>query len=338
MNIPPDCLFTVRFGGGTWHQFVPMQLQKRHPALFAISCHSDELGGIDDPEMRTAVINNAASIPSLTRMLPDAVQKLLDQSGTQLKSVPTTSLSLDAPYGSLHHLWCNIFRATVGRVRTFASSWRTTAGFTSYDAKLSVRAEPIPAHSLLNNVFKDEPCHHQDYASIYINVSELKDRNAEQLLGFLLEAFVNKPALGVTNLMRIRNFMVRPMGLRTSTLGCPVSSLLSPQKNQLFAGRFPTLQQQIDAAQTAAQVLLGADDKHLRFRSSVAVTLIGDQIRFSLGTKVQCKNMFGRCYMAVIHSVHLRYITPTMLAHAVTAVLAAESISIHPKNDPVLGF
>ena len=36
VQIPPDCLFTVRFGGGTWHQFVPRH--PGHPALFALSC------------------------------------------------------------------------------------------------------------------------------------------------------------------------------------------------------------------------------------------------------------------------------------------------------------
>ncbi|MBA8889542.1 hypothetical protein FHW12_003788 [Dokdonella fugitiva] len=31
VNIPPDCLFTARFGGGTWHQFVPLQAGSRIP-------------------------------------------------------------------------------------------------------------------------------------------------------------------------------------------------------------------------------------------------------------------------------------------------------------------
>lgn len=37
VDIPPDCLFTVRFGGGTWHQFVPLRHDTSHPALFAVS-------------------------------------------------------------------------------------------------------------------------------------------------------------------------------------------------------------------------------------------------------------------------------------------------------------
>src|SRR5690242_1252512 len=31
VQIPPDCLFTVRFGGGTWHQFAPLLADASHP-------------------------------------------------------------------------------------------------------------------------------------------------------------------------------------------------------------------------------------------------------------------------------------------------------------------
>jgi hypothetical protein len=45
VDIPPDCLFTVRFGGGTWHQFASRRDHGRHPVFFALSCHTNELGG-----------------------------------------------------------------------------------------------------------------------------------------------------------------------------------------------------------------------------------------------------------------------------------------------------
>jgi len=40
-------------------------------------------------------------------------------------------------------------------------------------------------------------------------------------------------------------------------------------------------------------------------------------VEFTLGTRVQCTNLFGRFYMAVIDRVHRGYITPTMLRMAV---------------------
>ncbi len=52
INIPPDCLFTARFGGETWHQFWPLSKNSLHPVFFALSCHTDELGGNLSEELR----------------------------------------------------------------------------------------------------------------------------------------------------------------------------------------------------------------------------------------------------------------------------------------------
>ncbi|PAM49958.1 hypothetical protein CEJ63_22525, partial [Acinetobacter baumannii] len=70
VRIPPDCLFTVRFGGGTWHQFASNS--PAHPALFALSCHSNELAGAMSEQARVQAQANAADIPSLTEVLPAA--------------------------------------------------------------------------------------------------------------------------------------------------------------------------------------------------------------------------------------------------------------------------
>ncbi|UUZ57171.1 DUF2867 domain-containing protein [Massilia sp. H-1] len=119
--------------------------------------------------------------------------------------------------------------------------------------------------------------------------------------------------------MAFRNVLVKPIGLRTSPLGCPVSSLLSPDTSNLFMpSRFPVLDQSVDAHNLRAQVILGANDKHLVFRSCVGVTIIdGSRVQFTLGTRVRCKNLFGRFYMAAIDRVHRAYVTPMMLSTAV---------------------
>jgi len=90
IRIPPDCLFTVRFGGGTWHQFASNH--RTHPALFALSCHSNELAGAMDEQARAQVQRNAADIPSLTEVLPDAHWP----SATALAAAPLLQLSLQA--------------------------------------------------------------------------------------------------------------------------------------------------------------------------------------------------------------------------------------------------
>jgi hypothetical protein len=87
----------------------------------------------------------------------------------------------------------------------------------------------------------------------------------------------------------------------------------------LFNNRFPVLAQQLSAEY--AQVILGANDKHLKFRSCIAVQqLQTGKWQISLGTRVVYNNRFGRFYMAVIDAVHRLYISPTMLRTAVKHV------------------
>jgi len=133
----------------------------------------------------------------------------------------------------------------------------------------------------------------------------------------------------VSWLMRLRNVLVRPLRLRTSPLGCPVSSLLSPNRDKLFAGRYPVLDQATDPRGLHAQVLLGADDRHLRFRSCVGVRISGNEARITLGTRVQARNGFGRFYMACIEVVHRRYVSPAMLCLAVEHAQRR----LHPTTD-----
>lgn len=174
-----------------------------------------------------------------------------------------------------------------------------------------------PISSLLNTQLADKKIHHQDTFTYTICAQNFAGMPASIVLTRLLDNFLAQPPKRVTQLMRLRNFMVKPFGLRTSELGCPVSSLNSKEFNTLFCERFPVLDQKIDADDAHAQVILGANDKHLIFRSCVGVERLNSMsYRLSLGTKVHCINAFGRFYMAVIDSVHQRYISPKMLKSA----------------------
>ena len=94
-------------------------------------------------------------------------------------------------------------------------------------------------------------------------------------------------------------------------------------RGQRFAGRFPVLAQRIDAGGRRAQVLLGADDRHLRFRSCVGVrSFPGGDVVVTLGTRVHCLNGFGRVYMALIDRVHRGYVSPALMRPAVEHALA----------------
>ncbi len=322
IDVPPDCLFTVRFGSGTWHQFVSKR--EPHPALFALSCHANDHTGPLSEAQRARVEADNADIPSLTDTLPPHLQALLAQ--TDPHSVPRVSLSLHAPARSWAGRLCAATRDPIGRLRTALHGLRPIRGYISRQptGHAVSHHRAAPQDSLLQQTLP-EGSHHQDYVSLTLPAHALPGRSARRTLETVLEGFILNPPAGVGQLMAVRNVLVAPLRLRTSPLGCPVSSLLSDDRSQVFAGRFPVLGQQVDSADRSAEVLLGADDRHLRFRSCVRVERLEDgQVRVSLGTRVRTHNAFGRFYMTMIDRTHRRYISPALLRMAVAHALAPE--------------
>jgi len=270
--------------------------------------------------LRQQVIKNEANIPSLTELLPKSVADILENDDFDTSKIPTTSLSLDAPAGSALSAACLSYRGGMGTLRGAWSRWLGSTGFTSSTggALAVVELDSTPKHSLLALQFVDEKFHHEDTFCLTLDDISISKKGASALLAALLEGFLENPPSSVSRMMAFRNILVKPIGLRTSPLGCPVSSLLSKQRDHLFANRFPVLDQSTNTDDSLAQVVLGADDKHLKFRSCVGARIINShQIEFSLGTRVQCNNLFGRFYMTVIDRVHRGYVTPTMLRMAV---------------------
>ncbi len=328
VNIPADCLFTVRFGGKTWHQFYPLSEDKRHPAFFAISCHTNEIGG-DLPEpLKEKVLANEATIPSLTELLPPSILAVLESPEFAQIQVPTTTLSLDAAAGTFHRLVCDNVRSNAGIVRS------TLTGLTKKPAYLSYATLPhkatatkaIPESSLLRKQLADKKIHHEDYFALKVESSNFEYVKASDFLLRILDGFLNDAPRGVSRLMNLRNSIVKPLGLRTSPLGCPVSTLLQENGTNLFANCYPVVDQFINIDDSEAQVILGTNDKHLMFRSSVGVRIISKrEIEVSLANRVHCLNAFGALYMKAIEPVHFHYIGPTMLRRAVNYVLLEQS-------------
>lgn len=90
--VPPDAWFSVRFGGGTWHRFMPSRPGAAHPTLFALSCHPDETAGALTDAQRDAVFGGSADLPTLTELLSPGLSAQVD--ALSWDSIPTTELRL----------------------------------------------------------------------------------------------------------------------------------------------------------------------------------------------------------------------------------------------------
>jgi len=325
VDIPPDCLFTVRFGGGTWHQFAPLRPGSSHPTLFALSCHTNEFGGLADANLLERVGEGRANIHDLTELLPGHITEHLRAHPVNHAEVPTLALSLGERPGSLLGTVCGFARRVAGRVRSLTAACRChVTGFIGRRGHVVTEQRNAQAGSLLERQFTDGVDHEDTF--VLVLHGGARGSFATTFLADVLEGFLSNRPLGVSWLMRLRNVLVWPLRLRTSPLGCPASSLLSRDRSRLFAGKYPVLDQWTDARAQQAEVMLGADDRHLRFRSCVGVRLVGDDAHITLGTRVQCRNWFGRWYISAIDRVHRRYISPTMLEMAVEHALRRRQV------------
>ncbi|WP_160012210.1 DUF2867 domain-containing protein [Rhizobium sp. 18055] len=105
----------------------------------------------------------------------------------------------------------------------------------------------------------------------------------------------------ITGLMRLRNLIVGPLlGLKTAAHDLP--------EGLEKIGIFPLL------SQSARQVIVGFDDRHLDFRVVIDVEDAGDVKRVSATTLVRRKILIGRIYIAVITPFH-NLVVVAMMAH-----------------------
>jgi hypothetical protein len=295
---------------------MPLRDDGAHPALFALSCHTNEMGGITDQGLLEQVRAGAATVQTLTELLPPGADDCL-RDHARLREVPVLSLSLREVPGGLLDAVCSVVRRAAGRLRSVgAACGGRVSGFVARGGRGVIALGGPPPDSLLA-LHLGERFEHEDTFELVLHGYRSSGNLATTLLADVLEGFLcNRPG-GVSWLMKVRNLVVKPLRLRTSPLGCPASSLLATEGHNLYAGRFPVLDQRVDPRGLRAEVLLGADDRHLRFRSCVGVRFVGDDAHVTLGTRVQCRNRFGRVYMAVIDRVHRAYISPAMLFMAV---------------------
>ncbi|MGJ4969016.1 DUF2867 domain-containing protein [Bradyrhizobium sp. HKCCYLRH1073] len=105
-------------------------------------------------------------------------------------------------------------------------------------------------------------------------------------------------------LLKLRNLLVRPFGLKTSGA--------DPGNPRPLIGMFPVVDE------TPQRIVLGFDDKHLDFRVLVDVVSHRATMQVTASTLVQTHNALGRVYLAVIKPFH-RLVVKAMLRQVATA-------------------
>ncbi len=117
-------------------------------------------------------------------------------------------------------------------------------------------------------------------------------------------AFGTSPAW-IRWLLRARNVLVAPFGLKAGTLTITAAPAT--------IGIFPLL------AQSPGQIVMGLNDRHLDFRLRVDVRNIdADRQSVTATTAVKTHNLLGRIYLATVLPFH-RIIVRSMLAQIARA-------------------
>lgn len=109
--------------------------------------------------------------------------------------------------------------------------------------------------------------------------------------------FLQQPGW-ITSLMKLRNLLVTPFGLKR-----PIQRKTVARDS---IGPFPVI------SETPQRLVAGFNDKHLDFRIVVDVSGLAPNRQVSATTLVKTNNLLGRTYLTVIMPFH-RLIVPAML-------------------------
>jgi hypothetical protein len=164
-----------------------------------------------------------------------------------------------------------------------------------------IYADGLPTNSLLNTTFPAI-----NYQDCFTGVFESQN---QVTIDDCVFAFFDCAPAWVSNLLALRNTIVKMLGLKTMTSENRTElrkKFKVKEGNSL--GLFKIL------VKTKQEVIMGVDDKHLNFR----VSLLLDQsekpesYRLSITTVVQMNNWFGKLYFMPVKPIH-KLIVPVML-------------------------
>ena len=118
------------------------------------------------------------------------------------------------------------------------------------------------------------------------------------------ERMMGRSPRWIATLISLRNFLMRPFGLKTSG-----ANAATPRE---MIGIFPLL------SETPDRLVAGFDDKHLDFRVVVDISAPAARRNVTMTTVVLTHNLLGRAYLAAIMPFH-KIVVRTMLQQVAKA-------------------
>lgn len=159
------------------------------------------------------------------------------------------------------------------------------------------RAVDLPANSLLASRYAKA-----DLADAF--AIDLPDATGSDIAE-LARTVLSRPPFWILGLMACRDRIMRTVGVK-SAADLREEGLLQPHG---VVGSFPIRQQ------TEREIVMGADDRHLNFFTSMMVDETSQPRQLVWVTVVDCRNRLGRFYLRTISPFH-RLIVPAFLDRA----------------------
>jgi Protein of unknown function (DUF2867) len=119
-------------------------------------------------------------------------------------------------------------------------------------------------------------------------------------------------------LLDLRNTIVRPLGLKTSI----DPALLDRRQGKLEPGTVVGVFKVIDRQDD--EILLGEDDRHLNFRTSIQLERKEEKCWVIVSTVVQFNNWLGHAYFVPVRPIH-KIIVPAMMRYGMENLIGEAS-------------
>jgi Protein of unknown function (DUF2867) len=177
-------------------------------------------------------------------------------------------------------------------------------------SKIVVQEIDIPSTSL---AMRSLP--HNDFADAF--KCQLPENQPQDIDSVTRAIFLTMPQW-ITELLELRNTIVRPLGLKTS-IDAVQSNGQEELKPGTAVGVFEVIDRELDE-----EIMLGEDDKHLDYRVSVRLEREEGKCWVVVSTVVKFNNWLGKAYFVPVRPVH-KLIVPVMMRYGLESSISNAS-------------